>query len=301
MTSTQGDTPQPPLARNCVTVIHVDGLAVDHDGRTVALDLQRHSPGEVRQKHHGDVPAGYVGPYFVPEMPKAASSLTTSASGHAVYNVRITRADPPAFYIPPLVIKVAQTDEAGRLLPKEAAMYEHIRKLQGVVAPRFYGYFHAKNRSSAWTRVSPRGSTLDTDEWDADEGSSFLDDEEEPAPAPEGPPACTRMDILLLEKVGEHLPHGEQMSAQDIFDLRDMYHDLSRMHVDHFDYHAANVTYAPLSPPGLPGKRSPYHKRVYGLRLIDFEGAQLTTRTPMHQRKLIQEHLPGLLSHIMAP
>ncbi len=210
MTSTQGDTPQPPLvrklydgstvplhsdslsivkARNCVTVIHVDGLAVDHDGRTVALDLQRHNPGEVRQKHHGDVPAGYVGPYFVPEMPKVnlpipprpdqplvelhlqLGSIISFNERNAVYNVRITRADPPAFYIPPLVIKVAQTDEAGRLLPKEAAMYEHTRKLQGVVAPRFYGYFHAKNRSSAWTRVSPRGSTLDTDELDADEGS----------------------------------------------------------------------------------------------------------------------------------
>ncbi|TFK81906.1 hypothetical protein K466DRAFT_655953 [Polyporus arcularius HHB13444] len=318
MTSAQADACPPPLARNCVTVIRVDGLAVDHDGRTVALDLQRHSPGEVRQKHHGNVPAGYVGPYFVPEMPKVnlpipprpdqprvklhlhLGDMISFNERHAVYNVRVTRADPPAFYIPPLVIKVAQTDEAGRLLPKEAAMYEHIRKLQGVVAPRFYGYFHAKNRSSEWTRISPRGSTSDTDELDADEGSPFLDDEEEPEPAPEGPPACTRMDILLLEKVGEHLPHGEQMSTQDIFDLRDMYHDLSRMHVDHFDYHAANVTYAPLSPPGLPGKRSPYHKRVYGLRLIDFEGAQLTTRTPMHQRKLVQEHLPGLLSDIMA-
>ncbi|TFK81908.1 hypothetical protein K466DRAFT_655954 [Polyporus arcularius HHB13444] len=308
MTSTR-DSKLPPLARNSVTAIRVDGLAIDRDGKAVMLELPRHSPGEVRQKHHGDVPPGYVGPYYVPDMPKAnppLGSIISFNERHAVYDVNVIKAHPPAVYIPPLVIKVAQSDAAGLLLPKEAAMYEHIRRLQGVVAPRFYGYFHATNESSAWSCVSPRGSQSSRDRLYVDEGTSFPvdpEDEEEwnPAPAPGEPQAYAGLDVLLLEKVGEHLPHGEQMPDQDMIDLQHMYYDLSRMHVDHFDYHAANVTYAPPSPPGLPGKRSPYHKRLYRLRLVDFEGAQLTTRTPEYQRMFVQDHLPGLLSHIMSP
>ncbi|RPD63489.1 hypothetical protein L227DRAFT_643061 [Lentinus tigrinus ALCF2SS1-6] len=278
--------------------------------------MARGSPGEPRQKHHGDVPDGYIGYYLVPDMPKANQPVPPRPDQpllqlrlqvgepisfnerHAVYDVKVIRAEPDTFYVPPLVIKVAQTDEAGQLLPKEAAMYEHIRTLQGVVAPRFYGYFHVANPRSEWTHV-PTSKPVIYDDY---EDCPFPADGSDVMPAPEGPPPCTRMDVLLLEKVGKHLPPG-QMSDKLIVDLRRMYHDLSSLHVDHFDYRPANVTYAPESPPGLPGLPSPFRssgKCVYGLRIIDFEGAQITTRTPLYQRKLIKQRLPGLIWGLMA-
>ncbi|RPD68402.1 hypothetical protein L226DRAFT_540750 [Lentinus tigrinus ALCF2SS1-7] len=214
------------------------------------------------------------------------------------------------YYIPPLVIKAAQTDEAGALLSKEAAMYEHIQALQGVVAPRFYGYFHCvpaanTDSESKWTRLptSEPPASYGWDDVDDEENCPFpADGSDVRPPAPEGPPPCTRVDVLLLEKVGGRLPPG-QMPDKLLIDLRRMYHDLSSLHVDHFDYRPANVAYAPLSPPGLPGLPSPFRKSgkcVYGLRLVDFEGAQITTRTPLYQRKLIKERLPGLIWGIMA-
>ena len=57
---------------------------------------------------------------------------------HRVFEVDV-RGD-PGFQIPPLVIKVA-LEGHGRRLAEEAAMYTHLRPLQGVVIPRCYGYF----------------------------------------------------------------------------------------------------------------------------------------------------------------
>ncbi|RPD63470.1 hypothetical protein L227DRAFT_572616 [Lentinus tigrinus ALCF2SS1-6] len=349
MSSAQDPIQPPPLPGNCVTSLTIDGLvtAIDsasgHDHAVpLTLTLARSPPGEPRQKHHGYVPegTGYMGYYLVPEMPAAnqpvpprpdqprvrlhlrVGELIAANERHAVYDVEVdvepdasdnasaSASDAAVYYIPPLVIKAAQTDEAGALLPKEAAMYEHIQALQGVVAPRFYGYFHCvpaanTDSESKWTRLptsEPRAS-YGWDDVDDEENCPFpADGSDVRPPAPEGPPPCTRVDVLLLEKVGGRLPPG-QMPDKLLIDLRRIYHDLSSLHVDHFRYRPADVAYAPLSPPGLPGLPSPFRKSgrcVYGLRLVDFEGAQITTRTPLYQRKLIKERLPGLIWGIMA-
>ena len=49
-----------------------------------------------------------------------------------------------------------------------------------------------------------------------------------------------------------------------------MYADISTLGVDHVDIRWQNILYAPVSPPGLPGLRSPYRHRTYRWRIVDF-------------------------------
>ncbi len=77
-----------------------------------------------------------------------------------------------------------------------------------------------------------------------------------------------------------------------------MHHDLAELYVDYWDWRAANLAYAPPCPPGLPGMPSPFHHRLYILRLIDFEGAMVTNTLPEHQRYIVAQFYDQLLAHI---
>ena len=135
---------------------------------------------------------------------------------HAIYNVEVTRLDPPVFYVPPLVVKPGitpseepsqlTTEEPGQLateepnqLATEAGMYGHIEQLQGVVAPRCYGYFStADDSSGAVWFYDPPPVDLSFQYW-----GMYAERTE-----------CKRMEILLLEKVGDHLPHKQAITDQ---------------------------------------------------------------------------------------
>ena len=183
------------------------GLTTDEGGQALALDLARTRPGPPKINYQNS--PSFFGLKYSATMPQVnlpsdplpgdvratldlnVGDLVWRNDRHAVYNVQVERLDPPAFYVPPLVIKLAISQSEGHCsLAEEAGMYGHIEKLQGVVAPRCYGYF----------TTSPSSGAV----W-------FYD----PPPAPERfqswglyaeRTACRQMEILLLEKVGEHLP-----------------------------------------------------------------------------------------------
>ncbi|KAI0689858.1 hypothetical protein C8T65DRAFT_746015 [Cerioporus squamosus] len=273
----------PPLALTTLLSIRVSGLAIDTNGAAVTLDLPRQDPGAPRQSYQPAPPRSMikydseVPQLRLPSRPRPgvvrasldlrAGDVISSNERHAVYDVEVTKINPPgAFDVPPLVIKVADT----LLLAEEAGMYGHIEELQGVVAPRYYGYFRASLNPDSMRYVVPPSEDSDSDE-------------------PSEPRAYTGVDILLLEKVGGHIP----MYRPDNYppelevlmdDLDHMHYDLAELNVVYEDWRTENIAYAPTSPPGLPGLPSPYHDPVYGLRMIDFERALVTNMKPEYVR-----------------
>ncbi|RDX49599.1 hypothetical protein OH76DRAFT_1482973 [Lentinus brumalis] len=220
--ATQRDS-LPPLALTTLRSTRLFGVTTDKGGQALALDLPRARPGKPKINYQNS-PYFFGIKYSAEEIPVNVPSdplpgdvratldlkvgnLLWRNERHAVYDVEVLRLDPPVFHVPPLVIKLAISEAEGRgLLSEEAGMYGHIEKLQGVVAPRCYGYFST------------------TDETDA---MWFFD----PPPAPPTMmywgiyaqrTACKGMELLLLEKVGEHLPFGKPVTQQVEDDLRDM-------------------------------------------------------------------------------
>ena len=54
-----------------------------------------------------------------------------------------------------------------------------------------------------------------------------------------------------------------------------MYDDLAQLFIKHHDMRWANVlSTLPVSQGGLPGLPSPFTKRTYNLRIVDFDRAQ---------------------------
>ena len=55
-----------------------------------------------------------------------------------------------------------------------------------------------------------------------------------------------------------------------------MYDHLAMLGVDHNDIRHPNILCAPECPPGWPGRVSPWTKKGYRWRLVDFEVSQKT-------------------------
>ena len=111
-----------------------------------------------------------------------------------VYSARPLYPEQYPYYIPPFVIKVAAQRE-GKRIYREACMYKALESVQGLVVPRFYGYFR--------TTVNQYERTILA--WDPQ--CKFPRD-----PAKfnifRPPHPAASLNILLLEEVGDRIPEG---------------------------------------------------------------------------------------------
>ncbi|EPQ52942.1 hypothetical protein GLOTRDRAFT_46075 [Gloeophyllum trabeum ATCC 11539] len=171
--------------------------------------------------------------------------------------------------IPPLVVKVANRDFCDNL-SKEAWMYEEMESLQGVAIPRCYGY--------SVSEIPPHMKVLG---WDR--------------------VATTKLpiSILLLERVGGHLPLGKPIPQTVQDDLWRITKDFGELHIFDKDLRYDNVLFAPDSPPGLPSLVSPFSHRSYVLRVVDFDLGYKVNLPPQsldfhhkHLVRLILDNVP---------
>ena len=188
-----------------ITGLRIAGLAVNARGNEVEVLAPRTEPKEPGTRHF-NVPSGAFGITYYPTVTPANSpsrphpgdpqvklhiklgDLISQNTRHSVYNVDVLEASPPQFRIPPLVVKVA-ANGAEEHLAQEAGMYGHIEQLQGVVAPRCYGLFRAPLKELGM------------------HATCIMEPEE-------GDHRGADVDVLLLEKVGDHLPFYETMSDE---------------------------------------------------------------------------------------
>lgn len=101
--------------------------------------------------------------------------------------------------LPPLVVKIARRDGVA-YMAREAWFYDEMESLQGICIPRCYGWFEATLPSevhcvTAWEGVPPDPDRL---KWP----DGLLKELSE---------ARNRVSVLLLEKMGDHLPIGEAL------------------------------------------------------------------------------------------
>ncbi|KAJ3558714.1 hypothetical protein NM688_g754 [Phlebia brevispora] len=172
---------------------------------------------------------------------------------------------------PPLVAKISRHKHCEDL-EHEVYYYEELESLQGVVLPRCYGLFQTRIRHGL--SVIPPDS--DSEE-PAGKGSCNLEDtdgEFVPAVAEPAPKTISGIvSVILLERLGGHLPVGKPLPAGTYEEIMDMYSDLAHLGIDHTDIRWANILYAQPSPPGFPSLPSPYTGKTYRWRLIDFDNA----------------------------
>lgn len=128
-----------------IELIHPDGIAMHDDEIPTIEDLPINPPSQPSPEDD------------VVQLHLKIGTLLSGNKRHAVYNVEVVHDTSPAFYIPPLVIKVSVNPERGKALAQEAGLYGHLEPLQGVVAPRCYGYFRAEREGhGAWQVRSVR-------------------------------------------------------------------------------------------------------------------------------------------------
>ena len=126
----------------------------------------------------------------------------------------MNRAPNDARAVPPLVAKIATTPKASENLAKEAGMYGHIEALQGVLAPRCYGFFSAVREHGAW-HVKLVRTTRDTSSTESSSEESYRAPKEYiPKDWTSSSREVDRIDVLLLEKMGDHLPTKQTVSDE---------------------------------------------------------------------------------------
>ncbi|KAL4242369.1 hypothetical protein ABKN59_012019 [Abortiporus biennis] len=143
-------------------------------------------------------------------------------------------------------------------LAKEAAMYQEMLCLQGSAIPRCYGFFKFRCLKNF------------------DFG-----------------PVC----VLLLEKLGERLPLGQgpdSFPPSLVQDLRDIASDLAELGIEHDDIRWNNI----LSAGTLPSLPSPFTKRTYGWRFIDFDLAVKTNKELEDVERGYQDYLDLIVNNI---
>ncbi|KAI0743055.1 hypothetical protein C8Q80DRAFT_950714 [Daedaleopsis nitida] len=300
------------LPLTAVRSIRIQGLATDPSGEFVELRMPRtqaETPRNETFKYEEDLAHFYhqeLPPINLPSSPlpheltELHLELGTPTSGnkrHAVYSVKVMQPTPPDFYIPPLMVKIATTARASQNLAREAGMYGHIEALQGVLAPRCYGYFRAEREHGTW-HVKLVRTTLDTSSTESEPEPDGVIKEyvaEDPTTISR---EVDRIDVLLLEKMGDHLPKKQPVSGEHIIEMNNIRIELAEQHVVYNDWRAANLMRAPESPPGLPSKPSPYSGRVYQLRYIDFEHAMVTNMKPELLELTARDCIVDLLNSI---
>ena len=183
--------------------LELSGIAMDNDGNPVILKLSRTVPDQEKRElyHVGKTNLPTPPPSRLPTDGTVALRLEITETlsrntRNTVYGVRVLNADTELeLYVPPLVIKVAAWFQ-GKNLCEEAGMYRVLESLQGIVIPRCFGYFrlavdHTQMAILPWDGtacVYPRGPhTFDLHR----------------PPHPAAP-----LKIMLLERLGEHVPTG---------------------------------------------------------------------------------------------
>ncbi|KAK7691995.1 hypothetical protein QCA50_005400 [Cerrena zonata] len=151
------------------------------------------------------------------------------------------------FSIPPLVVKIAKPMMDEDLV-KEAGIYSEMLCLQGSAVARCYGLFQFRS-------------------------FEHLDF---------GP-----VSILLLERLGEHLPFGKPIPPSAFGDLTDVSSDLIKLGIEHSDIRWSNI----LSTGSHPRLPSPFTNRVYQWCFVDFDRAR-------KQARLIFGHYDSYLERV---
>ncbi|PPR03404.1 hypothetical protein CVT24_012529 [Panaeolus cyanescens] len=157
--------------------------------------------------------------------------------------------NPKAPSLPNLVIKIADFDRLDDM-EHEAGVYDEMESLQGIAIPRCYGWFEAE-LPNAWAVP-----------------------EQDTAQYPKIP---RKLSVLLLERMGGHLPLGERLPDRN--DLWAVFNDMSRLGIEQPDMRYSNILYAPSSDKDSIGEVCPNHDCVHKYRVIDFDRARKTDYT----------------------
>lgn len=175
----------------------------------------------------------------------AVETLQLSASKGSSQKIR----NPQFPYFPDLALKVA-SGERVKGLQNEAAIYDEMESLQGISVPRCYGLFTAEL------------------------GPNIAIPSDKTSPTSDHP---RQISILLLERVGEALPLGNNLPEEG--DLWDVFRDLARLGIEQTDIRYSDILQAPRSGTSFPGGICPFHKTVHHYRVIDFDSARKTDLT----------------------
>ncbi|KDR77255.1 hypothetical protein GALMADRAFT_246561 [Galerina marginata CBS 339.88] len=280
-----------PLELNAIRSLVINDFVADENGKQISVTLRRRTPEPAkgfRTLQPSVLPDGP--PARLPSVLPPAGDLQLTISimdliGNgrcgSVYSTSLPHlqdratSNPPCdnplpilSYLPELVVKVADEAHVDDLA-SEASMYDEMEVLQGVAIPRCYGWFEGELGPLT---MAPAANP------------SKCEPETKIAQRRNVP---TRLSILVLERVGEHLPLGERIP--DRSDIWEVFSDLSQLGINQPDMRYSNiltsptslVSQVPSSPStiSLPGKICPYHHRTHKYRIIDFDRARKTDWT----------------------
>ncbi|KAI0792284.1 hypothetical protein C8Q75DRAFT_889855 [Abortiporus biennis] len=105
------------------------------------------------------------------------------------------------------------------------------------------------------------------------------------------------VSVLLLEKLRERLPLGQgpdSFPPSLVQDLRDIASDFAELGIEHGDIRWNNI----LSAGTLPSLPSPFTKRTYGWRFIDFDLAVKTNKELEDVERGYQDYLDLIVNNI---
>ncbi|KAF7795798.1 hypothetical protein EIP86_006965 [Pleurotus ostreatoroseus] len=201
---------------------------------------------------------------------------------------------------PPMVLKLSRSGR-NKAMENEAYFYEEMELLQGIVIPRYYGFFKGEIPPDCVLAGESTASGLEyeTDCSHSVSGQGQAGNKQ----SFDGP---RQVCILLIEKLGGTLPVGQRLPVELDIELLEMYSHLSLLGIDHVDIRHANILEAPLCPPGWPGLVSPRTNYGYRYRFIDFDNSLKTDR-PMYvfntyYRQYVHRLLGGLpLGYVIEP
>jgi hypothetical protein len=104
--------------------------------------------------------------------------------------------------------------------------------------------------------------------------------------------------ILLLERLGGLIPWAQPLPPTADQDLRDIFDDLAEMGVQQNDVRYHNLLAAPSEPSSLPSLSSPFTKRSYSWRVIDFDIAELSNSAACYIKSYGSQNLIRILANI---
>ncbi|KIM46838.1 hypothetical protein M413DRAFT_440413 [Hebeloma cylindrosporum] len=256
------------LVLNAVETVVLHGLCINSDGKSTSLVLSRMSPEPVRPFLFSFLggsypPAPASRPSSLPPPGRLqleltlASKLGSGRVGH-VYELddsktKLSGPSSSDVFVRPLVVKVGGKNYSPDLA-KEAWNYEEMECIQGIAVPLCYGLFQAMLPEDGM-QVKP---WLDEDHVETATKNSLV-------------------SLLVLERVGGHLAMPMMLSDEEKDQIFGVYRELAYLSIAHRDIRYYNILCAPPSPstPSLyEPKESPFTKRTYNYRLIDFDRAR---------------------------
>ncbi|KII94532.1 hypothetical protein PLICRDRAFT_86044 [Plicaturopsis crispa FD-325 SS-3] len=299
--------PVKPLAPRSTTTFPIAINAVQSVTiKSVSLELKRVLPSPIKVNvpptPGEDLPDGL--PPLPPSSLPAPGNLQVAITfrkqlgkgrSSLVYAIDVS----PDVGLPPLVAKVARIGHQSSLI-REAAIYERLECIQGLVVPLFYGTFEGHLED---------GCELDLDQklMKYEEDPDTVEEIEELSPDCEERMALAhrRRDaekpnwicISLLERLGKyHLPLGKRIPKSIKNDIYEEYEDITALCVIHEDIRYANILSA---GPSTKGAVCPWHGYAHRYRVLDFEDAQLWAATDRYLRRSWGEtFLRGILSQL---